>query len=168
MDTLETIELNEFEDEDEDIDKPLAEEQIADLLEGFMVFDKFEDGSMPTKELGRLVHALGKIFDEAELQDMTEELDPNDKGTIIFPDFLAMMTRKMRYLDPEEELHEAFRILDNEGNGCISCELLKEILTTMGEPITDREADELNREADFDSDGQIVLDDFYTMMMTKL
>lgn len=168
MDTLETIELNEFDDEEEDIDKPLSEELIADLLEGFTVFDKFEDGTIPTKEIGSLVHALGKLFDEAELKEMTEELDPHDKGTIIFPDFLVMMTRKMRYIDPEEELHEAFRILDNDGNGCISCELLKEILTTMGDPITAREADVLNREADFDSDGQIVLDDFYTMMMTKL
>lgn len=168
MDTLETIELNEDEDDDEDVDKPLPEEQIADLLEGFTVFDKFDDGTIPTKELAKLVLACGKIFNEADLKNMTDEVDPNDKGIIIFPDFLAMMTRRMRYMDPEEELHEAFRILDSEGNGCISCERLKEILTTMGDPITIRQADELNRETDFDSDGQIVLDDFYTTMLTKL
>ena len=37
-----------------------------------------------------------------------------------FPEFLALMARKMNTEDIEEELKEAFRVFDKDGNGFIS------------------------------------------------
>ena len=40
-------------------------------------------------------------------------------GTIDFPEFLTMMARKMKETDSEEEIREAFRVFDKDGNGFI-------------------------------------------------
>ena len=40
-------------------------------------------------------------------------------GTIDFPEFLTMMARKMKDTDSEEEIREAFRVFDKDGNGFI-------------------------------------------------
>ena len=40
-------------------------------------------------------------------------------GTIDFPEFLTMMARKMKDTDTEEEIKEAFRVFDKDGNGYI-------------------------------------------------
>ena len=40
-------------------------------------------------------------------------------GTIDFEEFISMMARKMRETDSEEELREAFRVFDKDGNGSV-------------------------------------------------
>ncbi len=49
-------------------------------------------------------------------------------GTIDFPEFLTMMARKMKDTDSEEEIREAFRVFDKDGNGFISAAELRYIL----------------------------------------
>ncbi len=46
-------------------------------------------------------------------------------GTIDFPEFLTMMARKMKDTDSEEEIREAFRVFDKDGNGFISAAELR-------------------------------------------
>ena len=76
-------------------------------------------------------------------------------GTIDFPEFLTMMAKKMKDTDSEEELKEAFRVFDKDGNGFISAAELKLVMTNLGEKLTEEEVDEMIREADIDGDGQV-------------
>ena len=66
------------------------------------------------------MRSLGQNPTEAELQDMVNEIDADGDGTIDFPEFLTMMARKMKDTDSEEEIKEAFRVFDKDGNGFIS------------------------------------------------
>ena len=79
-------------------------------------------------------------------------------GTIDFPEFLTMMARKMKDTDSEEEIREAFRVFDKDGNGFISAAELRHVMTNLGEKLTDEEVDEMIREADTDGDGQVNYD----------
>ena len=79
-------------------------------------------------------------------------------GTIDFPEFLTMMARKMKDTDSEEEIKEAFRVFDKDGNGFISAAELRHVMTNLGEKLTDEEVDEMIREADIDGDGQVNYD----------
>merc|ERR550525_2281992 len=90
---------------------------------------------------------------EAELQDMINEVDADGNGTIDFPEFLSLMARKMKDTDTEEELIEAFKVFDRDGNGFISAAELRHVMTNLGEKLTDEEVDEMIREADVDDIG---------------
>jgi calmodulin len=46
-------------------------------------------------------------------------------GTIDFPDFLTLMSRKMKDTDSEEEIREAFRVFDKDSTGFISAAELR-------------------------------------------
>ena len=76
-------------------------------------------------------------------------------GTIDFQEFLSMMERKLKDTDSEEEIREAFRVFDKDGNGFISAAELRHVMTNLGEKLTEEEVDEMIREADLDGDGQV-------------
>ncbi len=61
----------------------------------------------------------------------------------------------MKDTDGEEELREAFRVFDKDGNGFISAAELRHVMTNLGEKLTDDEVDEMIREADLDGDGMV-------------
>ena len=145
----------------------LSNEQISEFKEAFSLFDKDGDGTITTKELGTVMRSLGQNPTEAELQDMINEVDQDGSGTIDFPEFLTLMARKMQDSDSEEEIKEAFRVFDKDGNGFISAAELRHVMTNLGEKLTDEEVDEMIREADVDGDGQINYEEFVKMMMSK-
>ena len=95
------------------------------------------------------------------------KVDTDGSGSIDFPEFLTMMARKMKDTDSEEEILEAFKVFDKDGNGFISAAELRHIMTNLGEKLTDEEVDEMIREADIDGDGQINYEEFVKMMMSK-
>ncbi len=145
----------------------LSNEQITEFKEAFALFDKDGDGTITTKELGTVMRSLGQNPTEAELQDMVNEVDQDGSGSIDFPEFLTLMSRKMNDSDSEEEIKEAFRVFDKDGNGFISAAELRHVMTNLGEKLTDEEVDEMVREADVDGDGQINYEEFVKMMMSK-
>merc|ERR1711990_505531 len=145
----------------------LTEEQIAEFKEAFSLFDKDGDGTITTKELGTVMRSLGQNPTEAELQDMINEVDADGSGTIDFPEFLNLMAKKMKDTDSEEEIREAFRVFDKDGNGYISSAELRHVMTNLGEKLTDEEVDEMIREADIDGDGQVNYEEFVAMMTSK-
>ena len=98
---------------------------------------------------------------------VSPQIDADGSGTIDFPEFLTMMARKMKDTDSEEEILEAFKVFDKDGNGFISAAELRHIMTNLGEKLTDEEVDEMIREADIDGDGQINYEEFVKMMMSK-
>jgi len=75
------------------------------------------------------------------------------------------MARKMKDTDCEEEIVEAFKVFDREGNGFISAADVRHVMSNLGEKITDEEMDEMLREVDVDCDGNIDYEEFVKMMM---
>ncbi|KAF7547830.1 hypothetical protein G7Z17_g7460 [Cylindrodendrum hubeiense] len=146
----------------------LTEEQVSEFKEAFSLFDKDGDGQITTKELGTVMRSLGQNPSESELQDMINEVDADNNGTIDFPEFLTMMARKMKDTDSEEEIREAFKVFDRDNNGFISAAELRHVMTSIGEKLTDDEVDEMIREADQDGDGRIDYNEFVQLMMQKL
>ena len=122
------------------------------------MFDKDGDGTITTKELGTVMRSLGHHPTEAELEDMINEVDADGNGIIDFTEFIDMMARKMKGTDSEEEIKEAFRVFDKDGDGLISIAEMREVMTNLGENLTDEELDEMIQEADTDGDGQVNYD----------
>jgi Ca2+-binding EF-hand superfamily protein len=51
---------------------------------------------------------------------MINEVDTNNNGTIEFNEFLVLMSKKMKEQETEDEMREAFKVFDKDGNGYIS------------------------------------------------
>ena len=145
----------------------LPEDKITECREVFDLFDKDKDGSITTKELGDVMRALGANPTNTELQEMIAEVDKDNSGKIEFNEFLDLFARKMKDPDTEEDLIEAFKIFDKDGSGNISAQELRHVMTTLGEKLTEEEADELIREADTNGDGYIDYVEFVKIMMSK-
>nr|XP_028602731.1 calmodulin-like protein 1 isoform X2 [Podarcis muralis] len=137
----------------------LTEEQLTEYKEAFSLFDKDGDGAITTKELGTVMRSLGHNPTEAELQSMIDQVDANGSGTVDFAEFLSLMAKQSKDSDSEEEIREAFRVFDKDGNGYISTAELRHVLTNLGEKLTDEEVDEMIKEADVDGDGRVNYED---------
>jgi calmodulin len=74
----------------------------------------------------------------------------------------------MKDTDSQEEIQEAFKVFDKDGNGYISAAELRHVMTSLGEKLTEEEVDEMIREADVDGDGQINYEEFVKMMVSFL
>lgn len=144
----------------------LSKEQIAEFKDAFVLFDKDGDGIVTTIELGTVMRSLGQNPTESELQDMINKVDADGDGCINFPEFLTMMARKMKDTDSEEEIKVAFRVFDKDGNGYISGAELRQVMTNLGEALTDEEIEEMIGEADIDGDNQVNYEEFVKMMMS--
>jgi Ca2+-binding EF-hand superfamily protein len=59
------------------------------------------------------------------------QVDADGNGKIDFPEFLTMMGRKIRDTDSEEEIKEAFKVFDKDGNGFISAAELRFVYLTV-------------------------------------
>uniref|UniRef100_A0A7S3UN03 EF-hand domain-containing protein n=1 Tax=Oxyrrhis marina TaxID=2969 RepID=A0A7S3UN03_OXYMA len=133
------------------------------------MFDKENDGTITTKELGTVMRALGQNPNEAELQEMINLVDTAEgQMTIDFPEFLSMMARRMK--DPgdlENKMKMAFDVFDRNEDKVISPAEYRHVMANLGVKLSDEELDDVIRGYDIDGDGQINYEEFVKRMMAK-
>ena len=145
----------------------IPDSRLKDFRNAFELFDKDKDGTITVKELANVMKTLNQDPSEHELAEMINEVDIDGNGAIDFDEFVQLMNRRCKETDAEEEVINAFKVLDKEGGGMISSSELRHLMTTLGDKLTEDEVDEMIREADFDGNGVINYEEFVRMMMTK-
>ena len=155
-------------------------------------------GTITTKELLPILRSIGQNPTEDEILNLVIEYDVNGDGTIDFDEFLEMMQKvskgkqpnqktqkildKIGYLnekfnvlllhiedlDQSVEIEDAFKIFDRDGNGYIDAKEFKQVVTRMGNCLTNAEADEFMLEADLNGDGKLDFNEFMQMMLKSL
>ena len=143
----------------------LTAEQIAEIKETFLLFDKDKDGSISTNELKSVMNSLGFSPTSDELVEYINEADKNGDGTIDFDEFLKLMQKRgtSNSAESDDELVAAFKTFDLDGNGFIDRDELSQVMRNLGEKLTEEEIDEMMKEADIDGDGQICYEEFVKM-----
>ena len=145
----------------------LSDEQLAEFREAFALFDKDGDQTISADELGTVMRALGQNPTPQEVQQMIDDVDENGDGTIDFDEFKVLMQMQMTDTDQTENLTSAFKVFDVDGSGSITKAELHKIMTTLGEPLTDAEVDEMMKGADKDGSGTIEYKEFVNGLMGK-
>jgi len=142
-------------------------EQIEQFRKYFNMFDKEKKGFIHTSQVGQILRTMGQAFEERDLKQLIKEFDSDGSGEIEFSEFAALIARFVMEEDTsalEEELREAFRLYDKQGNGYINVSDLRDILRALDEKITEDELDEMIAEIDTDGSGTVDFDEFMEMM----
>lgn len=143
----------------------LTRDQIDELSSAFKLFDKDDDGKVSTRELGAIMRSLGHPLAENELQQIVNEADEDNNGTIELDEFLNMMARRMNVEDsPEEEIKEVFRQFDKNNDGLISAAELRYIMNIMGESPSEQDIDKMMEVATKSKDKTISFEDFKALI----
>jgi len=145
----------------------ISASKIKEYREAFDMFDRDRDGSISSKELTMVMKNLIRDISDAEVKKMIEEVDIDGNGIIDFDEFVMMMNRRNKETDAEEEVINAFRVFDDDYDGVISTSELKQILTNLGDKLTEDEVNAMIAEADIDGNGFIHYEEFVRTMMTR-
>jgi len=143
------------------------EQKIAIFRNLFQMFDTTKSGFIETLKISTMLNTMGHIFDDKELANMIKTHDPEKTGKINFDSFCSIAAHFLEEDDDEsttQELKEAFRLYDREGNGYITTATLKEILGALDDKLTNSDLDSIITEIDTDGSGTVDFDEFMEMM----
>merc|ERR1711909_161994 len=124
-------------------------------------------GAIGVETIGNILRMMGVKVKEADLKEIVDEVDDDGSGMLEFEEFTELAAKFLIEEDEEElknELKEAFRIYDKDGQGFITNEVLKEILREIGPKLTEADLDGIIEEVDEDGSGTMDLDEFMEMM----
>lgn len=117
------------------------------------------------EEMFAVMKTIGRSSSNIELKDIINQIDVDVRGIFDLSELYNLTTEYAEEINKEDELKEVFKVFDREQNGFISATELKHVLISLGEKLTDEEAEQMIKEADFDGDGKVNYDDFVQTMM---
>ncbi|XP_015371169.1 PREDICTED: troponin C [Diuraphis noxia] len=143
------------------------DQKVAIMRKAFQMFDTSKSGFIDTLKISTILNTMGQLFDDSELNELIEEVDPDETGKVNFDGFCEIAAHFLEEDDAEamqEELKEAFRLYDREGNGYITTATLREILAALDDKLGPEDLDGIIAEIDTDGSGTVDFDEFMEMM----
>ena len=110
----------------------LTEDEALEIKEAFDLFDTDHSGTIDTDDLKQVLSNLGIDAKNQTLQNMINDIDKNQSGTIDFDEFIEMMTAKMSDKDTPEDLRKVFDLfIGDDTADKIELSILKEWLKNL-------------------------------------
>ncbi|KAG7557761.1 EF-hand domain [Arabidopsis suecica] len=141
----------------------------TELKRVFQMFDKDGDGRITTKELNESLKNLGIIIPENELTQIIQKIDVNGDGCVDIEEFGELYKTIMVEDEDEvgeEDMKEAFNVFDRNGDGFITVDELKAVLSSLGlkQGMSLEECRKMIIQVDVDGDGRVDYKEFRQMM----
>ena len=133
----------------------------------FTLHSNGQDGYVNASELSKIFKAINIEPSDEELKEIIKKLDLEVKKEINYEEFLSIINQREKDVDLEEEVLNAFKVFDKDGNGLINVNELKNIMMNIGNNWSENEINELLDNADIDMDGFINYEEFVRTMMSK-
>ena len=111
--------------------------------------------------------SIGLNPSKEAIEELIGDIDKDGDGEVSFDEFMKLMARAMKEGEKDEELIEAFKTFDVNGNNYITEHELAEIMEKYGEKMPREEVHKMFLEADKTGDGTITFEEFVLMMMAK-
>ena len=141
----------------------MSEEKIARCQTIFKQFDKDNNNRLSVSELGQVLQALGRTYNEGRLQNVIDLITgcSNSEG-LSFEEFVTLLRNDLMD-SPEHRLHNRFRIFDADNSGYITLQELQLCLGHINCRATNEELEAVLRRADTNNDGHIDYEEFYRL-----
>merc|ERR1712076_88959 len=149
----------------------LQDDEIKCLKNCFDLFDSKKQTFLSADDLDEILRAMGFRPSAEELKAILEEIDEDGSGEIEFAEF-CQLCAKFLVEDPDietlkRELKAAFRIYDKNGEGFITMDTLRGLISELLQPLSAEELDGIIDELDEDGSGTMDFDEFCEMMMSQ-
>lgn len=152
------------------------------LRDAFRIFDNEGKGNIQLEMVKEILTLLGHEVNDDELDEVMEQFDEDENGTIEFAEFIKLagdffkdlsevknvwqfITSSEEFVEPEQEYNEAkndlrelFVLYDKEQKGFIPVADFKLILKEIDSDLPDTEAEAIVKELDTDFSGTIEFD----------
>eukprot|EP00030_Apusomonadida_sp_AF-17_P002440 a339655_518.p1 GENE.a339655_518~~a339655_518.p1 ORF type:complete len:160 (+),score=54.27 a339655_518:47-481(+) len=135
-----------------------------EIREAFDVWCR-QNSKLPGKDLINVLRCLGFNPTEAEVDAIYVKMNITEEMFLEFPQVQSAAGLCSRTAENPEELVEAFRVFDRHGTGCISDKELRRIMTTLGDDLSNAEADAMMAETTVDREGMVNYHDFVRKML---
>eukprot|EP00929_Paragymnodinium_shiwhaense_P103893 TRINITY_DN6774_c0_g1_i2.p1 TRINITY_DN6774_c0_g1~~TRINITY_DN6774_c0_g1_i2.p1 ORF type:complete len:153 (-),score=79.77 TRINITY_DN6774_c0_g1_i2:181-639(-) len=146
------------------LEHKFTEKQMVMYRGVFESFDADGSGAIDTDELKKAFEALGTKLSDKDVADMIKEVDEDGSGEIDFDEFLLVVARQMESVDQEDELLEAFKVFDRDGDGYIKASELFRAMKLFGEKLSEEDCEEIVKEVAAQGERKISLTAFKAMM----
>ena len=143
----------------------LSEEKKNILREKFN--SVAEKGKVQFTNLFDLMNESGAECTEAELQDLVNDEEIDEKGRIDCETFIKIVNKQLKSTDSEEELREVFNIFDKDGSKLLNAKKLLDVFKKIDENIKEEEILQMFKECDLDHDGYLNYQEFTRMIKNK-
>ena len=144
----------------------LSSEQTEEFNEAFTLISKDGGKTIQRHQLGFALRSIGQNMTDAEICDIIDMLRIENTGIINITQFLSIAAHILKDNNFEDELKEAFRAFDKEGNGLIPVVSLRHIMTNLGDKLPEDEVDEMLREANINAEGKIDYEELIRAMVS--
>ena len=151
----------------------VPQSKMDSFRETFQQYDRDKDNFISMRELSQVMKTfhLNNDFTAEQTEEIMNLLDKRMKGSRLDIElFLNIVAEK--YIDfannsSSEDVINAFRTFDKDGNGTIPADELRNVMTSIGDVLSEEEVEEMIREADINGDGVIYYEDFVMTMASK-
>ncbi|XP_049872164.1 uncharacterized protein LOC126373723 [Pectinophora gossypiella] len=158
-----------------------TEEQLAEIVEWFdenskpllVINQADEPTNVITIEQLQIFLGLKKFhrrsFHYPSYAEIMKEVEILKMGThrmLIKDQFIYILNQWVMEPDMKHELKLAFKVFDTEERDYLETDILKEVMTTYGEPLDLDECIEFIRDANVAGDGNVIYEDFVESLFT--
>uniref|UniRef100_UPI00398E335C calmodulin-like protein 4 n=1 Tax=Pristiophorus japonicus TaxID=55135 RepID=UPI00398E335C len=140
--------------------KFLTQDQIHEFKECFSLYDKTRKGKIAAGDLITVMRCLGTKPTPGEVERHLLHHKIERTGELDFSTFLTIIHQQSQQEDPQREILEAMLMTDKQKRGFITATELRAKLTRLGEKLTNKEVDDLLREANISPNGIVKYEDF--------
>ncbi|WOH06493.1 hypothetical protein DCAR_0625921 [Daucus carota subsp. sativus] len=141
----------------------LSAEEVAGIKEGFKVMDINNKGKINMDELRAGLHKIGQQITDADLQILMDAGDIDKDGHLNYGEFVAISVH-LKKMGNDDHLHKAFAFFDQNKNGYIEIEELRDALSNEVDSSSEEVINAIIQDVDTDKDGRISYEEFAAMM----
>jgi Ca2+-binding EF-hand superfamily protein len=139
----------------------LSEETLEDIQDIYALLAK--ENGLQIENLGKALRMLDQSPSESDIKDFQSKFSSE---TIDFEDFLSIFKACQSSSVDLEEVKSQLDKLEKDSSGQVKTKDLRDLLTNGEEPLDQLEVEELLQ--DFDKDGLVKIDEFFSAISGKV